>query len=321
MSQDKPPYSITGNILALVSTISEKLGEVNAAYLTKPPTYLRKANRIKTIHSSLEIEGNTLSFDQVTAVFEDRKILGPKKDILEVKNAIRLYDNLKSYKPFSIQSFLNAHALLMKGLVDHPGRFRGKGAGIIKGSQLAHIAPDSSMVHPLMKNLFSYVHNHNDLWLIKSCVFHYEMEFIHPFEDGNGRMGRFWQSVILSDKYPVFEYLPIESIIRAKQEEYYESLGLSDAEGQSTSFIEFILGVIDLALLELLSYERVKLSDVERIEQFKEFIGNDHFTRKDYLKKYPELSSATASRDLRIGVEKGLIIKSGDKNTTQYRLK
>lgn len=184
---------------------------------------------------------------------------------------------------------------------------------------MAHIAPDSSMVHPLMKDLFSYLKNHGDLILIKSCVFHYEMEFIHPFEDGNGRMGRFWQNVVLTTKYPLFEYLSLESIIKEKQEKYYEALGRSDSTGQSTSFIEFMLEVIDQALMELLAAGRKKLSEIERIEQFKNYKGNKSFERKNYLKKYPELSPATASRDLKQGVKQGILIKSGDKNTSRYQ--
>lgn len=318
---NKPPYTITPEILGLVASISEKIGEVNAAYLSKPPTYLRKTNRIKTIHSSLEIEGNTLSLDQVTAVIENKRILGPQKDIIEVKNALELYKDITEFDPSSIKSFLKAHNILMKGLIDHPGKFRGKGVGIVKGSQVAHIAPDSSMVHPLMKNLFYYLNNHDDIILIKSCVFHYEMEFIHPFEDGNGRMGRFWQSLILLHHYPLFEYLSLESIIKEKQKKYYDALGRSDSSGQSTTFIEFMLKVIEQALAELIAFGRKKLSDIERIEQFVEHIGQNTFGRKDYLKKYPELSPATASRDLKKGIEIGIISKSGDKNTTTYRCK
>ncbi len=207
----------------------------------------------------------------------------------------------------------------MKGLVDNPGRFRTKDVGIAKGDLVAHIAPDSSMVHPLMKNLFSYVKYHDDLILIKSCVFHYEMEFIHPFSDGNGRMGRFWQNLILVKNYPLFEYLSLESIIKEKQNKYYEALGRSDSTGESTVFIEFMLGVIEEALIELIGVGRKKLSASERVQTYIEQIGQNTFRRKDYLNKYPELSSATASRDLKLGIDKGFISKSGDKNTAIYR--
>ncbi|WP_240477830.1 Fic family protein [Cyclobacterium amurskyense] len=200
----KPPYTITSKILKLVALISEKIGEVNAAHLSKPPTELRKKNRIKTIHSSLEIEGNTLTIEQITAIVENRRVIGPKKDILEVKNAIVVYDYLDNLNPNSFASFCEAHGLLMNGLIESAGQLRSKSVGIVKGSEIAHIAPQSGMFKPLMNDLFDYLKNDDDLILIKSCVFHYEMEFIHPFIDGNGRMGRLWQTLILKKIPPRF---------------------------------------------------------------------------------------------------------------------
>lgn len=317
----KPPYSITGKILKLVASISEKIGEVNSAHLSKPPTELRKKNRIKTIHSSLEIEGNTLTIEQITAIVENRKVIGPKKDILEVKNAIAVYDYFDKLNPFEFDSFCEAHGILMNGLIESAGRLRNKSVGIVKGSEVAHIAPPSEMIKPLMNDLFDYLKNDDDLDLIKSCVFHYEMEFIHPFIDGNGRMGRLWQTLILKESYPVFEYLPIETLIKERQEQYYESLEKSDKTGESTVFIEFMLEIILESLDELLNIQNVSLSNIDRIDLFKSIIKNDFFTRKDYLKSFREISSATASRDLKFAVENGIIEKYGDKNTTRYRFK
>ena len=235
----KPPYSITGKILKLVALISEKIGEVNAAHLSKPPTELRKKNRIKTIQSSLEIEGNTLSLEQITAIIENKRIIGPKKDILEVKNAIEVYNFLDKLNPYSFESFCEAHRILMNGLIENAGKLRTTSVGIVKGSKITHIAPPSEMLQPLMNDLFAYLKSNDDLMLIKSCVFHYEMEFIHPFIDGNGRIGRLWQTLILKESYPVFEFLPVEALIKEKQERYYEALGKSDTTGESTLFIEF----------------------------------------------------------------------------------
>ena len=317
----KPPYRITGKILQLVASISEKIGEVNSAHLSKPPTELRKKNRIKTIHSSLVIEGNTLTMEQITAILENRRIVGPKKDILEVKNAITVYDYLDKLNPYSFDSFCEAHALLMNGLVESAGRLRSESVGIVKGAEVAHIAPPSEMLKPLMNDLFDYLINDDDLALIKSCVFHYEMEFIHPFVDGNGRMGRLWQTLVLKDAYPVFEYLPIEALIKERQEQYYDSLGKSDNTGESTIFIEFMLEILLESLVDLLSIQNVNLTNVDRINLFKSIVKDDFFTRKDYLMNFKEISSATASRDLSFAVEKGLIEKSGDKNTTKYRYK
>jgi len=317
----KPPYRITRKILQLVASISEKIGEVNSAHLSKPPTELRKKNRIKTIHSSLVIEGNTLTMEQITAILENRRIVGPKKDILEVKNAITVYDYLDKLNPNSFDSFCEAHALLMNGLVESAGRLRSESVGIVKGAEVAHIAPPSEMLKPLMNDLFDYLINDDDLALIKSCVFHYEMEFIHPFVDGNGRMGRLWQTLILKDVYPVFEYLPIEALINERQEQYYDSLGKSDNTGESTIFIEFMLEIVLESLVDLLSIQNVNLTNVDRINLYKSIVKDDFFTRKDYLMNFKEISSATASRDLSFAVEKGLIEKSGDKNTTKYRYK
>lgn len=317
----KPPYKITSYILKLVATISEKIGEINAAHLNKPPAELRKKNRIKTIHSSLEMEGNTLTIEQITAIIENKKIIGPKKDILEVKNAITVYNHLEKLNPFSLESFCEAHGILMHGLIDSAGKMRSKSVGIVRGSEIAHIAPPSNMLKSLMKDLFDYITNDEELILIKSCVFHYEMEFIHPFIDGNGRMGRLWQTLILKEAYPVFEYLPIEKLIKNRQADYYDALGKSDDSGESTLFIEFMLEIILEVIEELLNTQNISLSNKERINLFKSIIKTDFFTRKNYLKNFREISSATASRDLQYAVENGIILKVGDKNSTKYQYK
>lgn len=317
----KPPYTITGKILKLVALISEKIGEVNSAHLTKPPADLRKKNRMKTIHSSLEIEGNTLTVEQITAIIENKKIVGPKREILEVKNAIAVYDYLDKLNPYDFDSFCEAHGILMNGLIESAGRLRSKSVGIVKGSDITHIAPSSEMLKPLMNDLFDYLKNDDDLVLIKSCVFHYEMEFIHPFTDGNGRMGRLWQTLLLKEAYPVFEYLPIETIIKERQDQYYESLGKSDNTGESTVFVEFMLEIILESLIDLLNIQNVSLTNIDRINLFKPIVKNDFFTRKEYLKNFREISSATASRDLKFAVDNGLIEKMGDKNKTNYRFK
>ena len=186
----KPPYSITPAIIELISSISEKLGAINATHLQQPKTALRRSNTIKTIQASLAIEGNTLSVEQITAMLDNKRVLAPKKDIIEVQNAIMVYEALDKLKVNSISSFLNAHKTLMQGLVSNPGEFRTSNVGIVKGSKLAHLAPSANRVKALMNDLFAYIKLDKDPILIKSCVFHYELEFIHPFDDGNGRMGR-----------------------------------------------------------------------------------------------------------------------------------
>jgi len=316
----KPPYNITPEILKLITSISEKIGEVNANFLNKPSPQLRKQNRIKTIHSSLKIEGNTLTVEQITALVENKRIIGPKKDVQEVLNAIDIYNNLQDYNPISEKSFLKAHNNLMQNLIQDSGQYRKQGVGIVKGTKVEHIAPPFENVPFLMKDLFNYLNKSDDLDLLKSCVFHYEMEFIHPFLDGNGRMGRLWQTLILKEKYPVFEYLPFETLISKDQEKYYKALSESDKEGKSTRFIEYMLGVIDISINELLNFNNRTLTEKDRLEYFISLNQNE-FSRKDYMDVFKDISSATASRDLKKGLELNLFEKIGEKNKTKYKLK
>lgn len=314
-----PPYETTSKILKLITSISEKIGEVNANYLSKQSPQLRKQNRIKTIQSSLQIEGNSLSEEQITALIENKHVVGPEKDILEVLNAIRVYDKLLTYAKTSSSSFLSAHKELMQGLIVDAGKFRKKGVGIVKGDKVEHVAPPYENVPFLMNDLFKYLENKDELTLLKSCVFHYEMEFIHPFMDGNGRMGRLWQTVILLSEYPVFEYLSFETLISKTQNEYYKALAASDRIGKSTPFIEYMLNVINESLGELLNYNNRILKDVDRIDYFISVCSTE-FTRKDYMTIFKDLSSASASRDLKKGVDLGLFSISGNKNQTKYNL-
>lgn len=314
----KSPYEITPLILKYISSIAEKIGEVNAKFLVKANPTLRKQNKIKTIHSSLSIEGNALSEEQITALLENKRVVGPQKDIIEILNAVEVYKNLSSLKSASQKDFLKAHKMLMKDLIENAGKYRKKGVGIVKGSKVEHIAPPYENVPFLMNDLFHYLNDKSEISLIKSCVFHYEMEFIHPFMGGNGRMGRLWQTLILIEEYPIFEFLPFETIISKNQSAYYNSLSASDKEGKSTKFIEYMLSVIDQSLTELLENPTRKLSDEERMSVFIENSVHE-FTRKDYLNYFKDVSQATASRDLRKGVEMGIIAKQGDKKTTKYR--
>ena len=244
-------YEGTSKIINLSTEIGRLLGIVDSTYLRKPQRALRKENRIKSIQSSLEIEGNTLSIDQVTTLFNNQRVLGPSKDIMEVKNAIDVYNQLDQFDPFHIDSYLCSHELLMKGLVEKPGQFRTKSVGIFKGDQIAHMAPPAWNVNHLMKELFEYLSNGEDNLIIKSCVFHYEMEFIHPFMDGNGRMGRLWQTIVLMQANPVFAYLTIEEEVRNTQEEYYSKLSISDKQGVSTVFVEYMLRIISRSLTKI----------------------------------------------------------------------
>ncbi|WP_452220227.1 Fic family protein [Lacinutrix salivirga] len=313
----KPPYEITSKILRLISSISEKIGTINANYINKPSPTLRKQNRIKTIHSSLKIEGNTLTEAQITALLENKKVVGPKKDVLEVLNAISVYNNLDNYKPNNEKSFLKAHTGLMDGLIHKPGTYRTESVGIAKNDIVAHISTPFKNVPFLINNLFDYLKHDEDIDLIKSCVFHYELEFIHPFIDGNGRMGRLWQTVILMENYPVFAYIPFETSISNDQESYYRVLGECDKLGNSTKFIEYMLGIIDTSINDLLNFSNRTFTTKDRLQHFVS-LNKTAFSRKDYMSIFKDISSATASRDLKKGIELNLFQKIGEKNKTMY---
>ena len=313
-----PPYQITSEILRLVASISEKIGQVNAKYLDKPSLKLRKENTIKTIHASLSIEGNTLSEEQITAILENKRVIGPEKDVNEVLNAIKVYNQLPKFNPESVKSFLSAHETLMNGLVVDNGKFRKRSVGIVAGEKLAHMAPPAHNVPFLMNDLFAYLKSSSEIQLIKSCVFHYEMEFIHPFIDGNGRMGRLWQTLILMKQYPVFEFIPFENVIHKTQQAYYTALAQSDNSGNSTPFIEYMLNVIDESLATLLDFKAKVMNSEDRLTYFSE-TTKAPFNRKAYMSVFQEISTATASRDLKLGIALGLFEKEGDKSNTTYK--
>ncbi len=305
--------------MALVASISEKLGEIKAFHLQKPKAELRKRNRIRSIQSSLEIEGNALSEKQVTALLENQRVLAPQKDIIEVQNAIKVYEQIYRFNPYRLKDFEQAHSILMHGLVSNAGKLRTTNVGILKGTQLEHIAPGGTMVRGLMKDLFDYLKKDKDLILVKSCVFHYELEFIHPFTDGNGRMGRLWQTLILMQVNPVFEYLPIEGLIKERQNKYYSRLSESDKKGNSTVFVEFMLGIILDAMEELLKSQTKILSMADRIALFAGEAGRNTFSRSKYLQYFKNISAPTASRDLAWAIKQGILVKTGERRMTLYR--
>ena len=238
----KPPFYITSEMLHLVSEISEQVGIINMRLGGNAPSpQLRKKNQIKTIHSSLGIEYNSLSLKQVTDIIDGKRVLGAPDEIQEVKNAIEAYRLMPELDAFKEKDLLKAHGLMMKDLVQNAGHYRQEGVGVFNGEQLLHMAPTSERVPQLMGDLFKWVSKTDVHPLIHSCVFHYEFEFIHPFVDGNGRMGRFWQTMLLSRWKGIFAWLPVETIVKDHQQEYYNVIALSDAAGNSTVFVEFML--------------------------------------------------------------------------------
>lgn len=237
-----PPFTITSAILHLVSEISEQVGAINMR-LGKgmPSPMLRKENQIKTIHSSLAIEHNSLSLAQVTDIIEGKHVLGAPNEIQEVKNALQAYQLMLQLDAFKEKDLLKAHGLMMKDLVNSAGRYRSDGVGVFNGEQCIHMAPPAQRVPVLMGELFEWVSTTDTHPLVSSCVFHYELEFIHPFADGNGRMGRYWQTVLLTRWKGLFAWLPVETIVKEHQQEYYDAIAKCDAKGDSTDFIAFML--------------------------------------------------------------------------------
>jgi Fic family protein len=318
----KPPFHLTPLILKLVAEIQQIVGELQAQSLVvKPSIKLRRENKIKTVHHSLAIEGNTLNEKQVTALLENKKVMGPQSQILEVMNALELYDQISLLKPFKEKDFLRAHKTLMKGLIKTSGRYRITSVGILKSGKVSKIAPSAKQVPQLMGQLFEFLNHDNDVHLlIKACVFHYELEFIHPFTDGNGRMGRSWQQRILMEHSPVFEYLAVESWIHRQQKNYYRALEKSDFDGHSTVFIEFSL---DLILKELkgfyAQYRPKKLGVEDRIGMAIEHFGSKSFSRKDYQNLHRNISAPTASRDLAQAVKVKKLFLEGTKALAKYR--
>jgi Fic family protein len=248
-SKYQPPYEITPPILYSVAEISELLGHWSAKNENLSPQ-LRRDNRIRTIQASLAIEQNSLSIDQVTAILDGKRVLGLPKEIQEVRNAFTAYEKLFHWQATKVEHLLDAHKTLMYGLIDDAGQWRSGGVGVFRNDQLIHMAPPASQIPRLMTDLLNWLQHTNHHPLIKSCAFHYEFEFIHPFSDGNGRLGRLWQTRILSEWREIMAYLPVESIISEKQEEYYAVLGQADKNSDCTPFIEFMLIALENALRE-----------------------------------------------------------------------
>jgi len=244
MNDYQPPHTITSRIIALVAEISEKLGRLSALQKNEV-LHLRRINQIKTIRGSLAIEGNTLDEDQISAILDGKRVIAPPREIKEASNAINVYNMLPKFNPQSEIDLLKAHSVLMESLVDKPGSYRSKGVGITDGSNILHMAPPAERVPYLIHDLFEWVKKTDSHPLIYSSVFHYEFEFIHPFGDGNGRMGRLWQTSMLTQWNSLFINLPIENIIYQNQKSYYHALNQSTANADSSPFIEFILDIIN----------------------------------------------------------------------------
>ena len=322
MQYNITPCLITSEIVNLVAAIAENIGQLEGVNLIQPGPQLRRKNRIQTIQASLAIEGNSLTRDQVTALLDQKRVTGPPQEILEVQNAITAYNRLPEFTPLSMGSFLEAHGIMMKGLVADPGSLRQGPIGVIRENNIFHEASHWKKVELMVPALFDYLNESDDHPLIKSSCFHFQLEHIHPFIDGNGRMGRLWQTRLLMTYHPVFEFLPVEHLIREHQQEYYRSLARGDDTGDCTVFVAFILAQIEKTLKQLIEDTRgVTLTAEKRLGIVRTALGEKTFSRKDYQNLLKTISTATASRDLHQGVKMGLLKRFGDKRTAEYQFK
>lgn len=304
MRNKKPPFEITNTMIHEIAEIAELVGKlISTNQLSANPT-LRRTNRIRTIHGSLAIEQNTLSLEQVTAVLNDKQVLAPPKDIAEVKNAYEIYERLEELDPYSVDDLLTAHGIMTRGLVDESGVFRSKPVGVVdQEGHVLHFGTLPQYVPNLVMELLDWVKNSDVHMLIRSCVFHYEFELIHPFANGNGRVGRLWHTLLLSKWNPAFAWLPVESIIHDRQQEYYEAINASNNAGESTVFIEFMLSAIKASLMDAINTSD-EMSDgamdkaTVRWRQIEKFLETHEFIMNADVRALCGVSAATANRVL-----------------------
>ena len=311
----KPPFTVSAKAINLIAMISSQLERYAIRMEQEDTLRLRRANRIKTIHSSLAIEGNTLSEGEVQAVLEGKKVVAPLKEIQEVKNAIKTYELYPKLNPFSIQDLLLAHGTMVAGLVDEAGMFRKGGVGVFDGDKPIHIAPPADRVRDLMSDLFGWLENADDHLLIRSCVFHYEFEFIHPFADGNGRIGRLWQSLILGRLNPIFEHLPVENMVYSNQQAYYHAINRSSDLGDSGPFIDFMLEEILNALVDHQGKSNADIADEKGLNYQQQrvlgYLRADRHTTAAKIAADLDMSARQIERMLADMKAKGIIRRIG----------
>lgn len=301
MTNKQPPFEINERIMADVIEIAELVGRVSVTDKISMNPTLRRTNRIQTIYSSLAIEQNTLDLEQVTAVLSGKRVIAPPKDIAEVQNAYEIYDNMDKLNPYSIDDLLKAHSVMERGLLNEAGEFRSRPVGVADSEgNILHFGTLPQYVPKLVQELLEWTEKSEIHLLIKSCVFHYEFELIHPFADGNGRMGRLWHTLLLSKWNPIFAWLPIESIIHDNQSEYYNAINVSNNNGNSTVFIEFMLSVIKQALQESINDKPKNISSKSdlRWNKINDYLETHEYILNSDVQKLLGVSSATATRIL-----------------------
>lgn len=320
----RPPFLLSMAAAAALGKLERLLGTWEGAFGTpSPPPLLRQANRIRTVLDTVAIEGNLLSLEQATAVLQGKRVRGAPRAILEIQNANRAYQLVDSYDPLRQRSLLAAHRVLMQGLVTDAGHFRVRQVGVLQGQRLAHLAPPPHRVPDLMRSLFSFLRTHQSVSpIVQALVFHYELELIHPFTDGNGRIGRLWQHALLLRASPLFAHVPAESLIREHQADYYAALAASDRLGRSDPFLEYMLQILLQALARVSQQLRGQPETPQnRLAKARTELGSRWFSRKDYLSLFPRLSTASASRDLRSALTTRQLASKGEHALTRYRFR
>ena len=327
MKNKKPPYEITNTIIDSVAEIAELVGRLTSTnQLSSNPTLCR-SNRIRTIHGSLAIEQNTLSLEQVTAVLDGKHVLAPPKDIAEVKNAYEIYERLDELDPYSVDDLLTAHGIMTRELVDESGMFRTRPVGVVdQEGRVLHFGTLPQYVPDLVMELLDWVKNSDVHMLIRSCVFHYEFELIHPFADGNGRVGRLWHTLLLSKWNPAFAWLPVESIIHDRQEEYYAAINASNDAGESTVFIEFMLSAIKASLIDAINAsdevsDGVRDKATMRWKQIEKFLETHPYIMNADVRALCGVSAATANRILAGLAAEGKLVKYREGGHWAYSMK
>ena len=304
MKNKTPPFEITNTIIDHVADIAELVGKLTTTNQLSISPILRRTNRIRTIHGSLAIEQNTLSLEQVTAVINGKHVLTPPKDIAEVKNAYEIYERMDMLDPYSVDDLLTAHGIMTRGLVEESGIFRTRPVGVVNSEgNVLHFGTLPDYIPNLVMELLDWVKTSDVHMLIRSCVFHYELELIHPFADGNGRVGRLWHTLLLSQWNPAFAWLPVESIIHDRQQEYYEAINVSNHAGESTRFIAFMLSAIKASLTEAvgssdeMSDGTMSKSEI-RWKQIEGFLKTHPYIMNADVRTLCNVSAATANRIL-----------------------
>lgn len=326
MKSKKPPFEITNAMIDRVAEIAELVGRLSTSRLSASPT-LRRANRIRTIHGSLAIEQNTLTLEQVTAILNGKQVLAPPKDIAEVKNAYEIYERLDDLDPYSVDDLLAAHGVMTRGLLDESGVFRTRPVGVVDGEgHVLHFGTLPQYVPELVAELLDWVKTSDVHMLIRSCVFHYEFELIHPFADGNGRVGRLWHTLLLSRWNPAFAWLPVESIIHDRQADYYAAINTSNDTGESTIFIEFMLDAIHASLTDAIRTSD-EMSDGKvdkatlRWQKIEEFLKTHDYIMNADVRELCGVSAATANRVLADLVAKEKLVKYRKSGHWVYNIK